>query len=166
MSKTQMIVHAITIDPDSNSPILLLKEKEGEKTLPIWIGVLEATAIATEMEKIQFTRPMTHDCIINVIKAMDAQVPRIEITELKDNTYYAIITIQSEEKEVVVDARPSDAVAVALRAGSEIFVTDSVLDKAIPHPETIAESEELTEEKKKWADILEGMDPEAYKYKI
>jgi bifunctional DNase/RNase len=160
-----MFVHAITIDPDSNSPILLLREKGGEKTLPIWIGVLEATAIATEMEKIQFTRPMTHDCIINVIKAMDAQVPRIEITELKDNTYYAVITIKSGEKEVVVDARPSDAVAVALRAGSEIFVTDTVLDKAIPHPVTIAESEELTEEKKKWADILEGMNPDAYKYK-
>ena len=166
MSKKLMIVHAITIDPDSNSPILLLKEKDGDKTLPIWIGILEAAAIATEMEKIQFSRPMTHDCIINVLNAVNARVPKIEITELKDNTYYALLTIQTGDKEMQVDARPSDAVAIALRANSAIFVNDTVLNKAVPQNETIAESEELTEEKKKWADILEEMDPASYKYKI
>jgi bifunctional DNase/RNase len=93
-------------------------------------------------------------------------VPEIEITELKDNTYYALLTIRAGDKEMQVDARPSDAVAIALRANSDIFVNDTVLNKAVPQHETIAESEELTEEKKKWADILEDMDPASYKYKI
>jgi bifunctional DNase/RNase len=161
-----MYVHAITLDTESNSPILILKEENGERTLPIWIGLLEATAIATEMEKIEFARPMTHDLSVNLLKTMEIKIPRIEISDLRDNTYYALITLKQGDREITVDARPSDAVAIALRAEARIFVNESVLRKTQPAKETVIIGERTPEEKDKWAKILEEMDPNAFKYKI
>jgi bifunctional DNase/RNase len=167
MSNIAMYVHAITLDPDSNSPILILKEESGERTLPIWIGLLEATAIATEMEKIEFARPMTHDLSVNLLKKMEIKIPRIEISDLKDNTYYALITLKQGDRELTVDARPSDAVAIALRAEARIFVNESVLKIIQPTKGTIIRNgERIPEEEKKWAKILEEMDPAAVRYKI
>ena len=167
MSNISMYVHAITLDADSNSPILILKEENGERTLPIWIGLLEATAIATEMEKIEFTRPMTHDLSVNLLKKMEIKIPRIEISDLKDNTYYALITLKQGDRELTVDARPSDAVAIALRAEARIFVNESVLRIIQPTEGTVIKSGERTPtEEKKWAKILEEMDPATVKYKI
>ena len=162
-----MYVHAITLDADTNSPILILKEENGERTLPIWIGLLEATAIATEMEKIEFARPMTHDLSVNLLKKMEIKIPRIEISDLKDNTYYALITIKQGDRELTVDARPSDAVAIALRAEARIFVNESVLRITQPTKGTVIKSGERTPaEEKKWSKILEEMDPSAVRYKI
>ena len=167
MSNIAMYVHAITLDADSNSPILILKEENGERTLPIWIGLLEATAIATEMEKIEFARPMTHDLSVNLLKKMEIKIPRIEISDLKDNTYYALITLKQGDRELTVDARPSDAVAIALRAEAQIFVNESVLKITQPTKGTIIRNgERIPAEEKKWAKILEEMDPAAVKYKI
>ncbi len=167
MSNIAMYVHAITLDADSNSPILILKEENGERTLPIWIGLLEATAIATEMEKIEFARPMTHDLSVNLLKKMEIKIPRIEISDLKDNTYYALITLKQGDRELTVDARPSDAVAIALRAEARIFVNESVLKITQPIKGTaIKNGERIPAEEKKWAKILEEMDPAAVKYKI
>jgi len=166
MSNISMYVHAITLDTESNSPILILKEENGERTLPIWIGLLEATAIATEMEKIEFARPMTHDLSVNLLKTMEIKIPRIEISDLRDNTYYALITLKQGDREITVDARPSDAVAIALRAEARIFVNESVLRKTQPAKETVIIGERTPEEKDKWAKILEEMDPNAFKYKI
>ncbi len=166
MASIPMYVHAITLDPDSNSPILILKELDGERTLPIWIGLLEATAIATEMEKIEFVRPMTHDLAINLLKAMDIEISKIEVSDLKDNTYYALITLKQGDKIVQVDARPSDAVALALRADAAIFVSDSVLNKTQPVKQTGISKKDATDEKKKWAEILEDLDPDSFKYKM
>ena len=167
MSNISMYVHAITLDADSNSPILILKEEDGERTLPIWIGLLEATAIATEMEKIEFARPMTHDLLVNLLKKMEIKIPKIEISDLKDNTYYALITLRQRDCELTVDARPSDAVAIALRAEAQILVNESVLKKAQPAKGTLIKNgERIPEEEKKWAKILEEMDPTTVKYKI
>lgn len=167
MSNIAMYVHAITLDADSNSPILILKEENGERTLPIWIGLLEATAIATEMEKIEFARPMTHDLSVNLLKKMEIKIPRIEISDLKDNTYYALITLRQGDRELTVDARPSDAVAIALRAKAQIFVNESVLKIIQPTKGTIVRNgERIPAEEKKWAKILEEMDPAAFRYKI
>jgi len=130
MKAVKMIIHAITLDPDSNSPILILKEEHGDRTLPIWIGLLEATAIATEMEKLQFARPMTHDLAINLLKAAGVNLIRIDVTELKDNTYYAEITIESGGNITKVDSRPSDAINLAVRANKPIFVKKEVIEKA------------------------------------
>ena len=167
MSNIAMYVHAITLDADSNSPILILKEENGERTLPIWIGLLEATAIATEMEKIEFARPMTHDLSVNLLKKMEIKIPRVEISDLKDNTYYALITLRQGDRELTVDARPSDAVAIALRAKAQIFVNESVLKITQPAKGTIIRNgEKIPAEEKKWAKILEEMDPATFRYKI
>ncbi len=159
-------VYSITLDPESNSPILILKEKGGDKTLPIWIGLLEATAIATEMEKIEFSRPMTHDLAMSIVKAVDGSISRVAITDLQDNTYYALISLVVGDKVIEVDSRPSDAVALALRAQAEIFVNEAIIDRPPGQTETILRSEDLTDEKQRWADILEEIDPDIQKYKM
>lgn len=159
-------VHAITIDPESNSPVLLLKERGGNRTLPIWIGMLEATAIATEMEKVTFIRPMTHDLIVNILGALDAKVIRVAITELKDNTFYAVVRVRQGEREIEIDARPSDAIAIALRSKAEILVSQEVMEAAYPkEPVTIYEKD-IPKDKKRLAELLEKLDPQDFKYKM
>ncbi len=168
MKAVKMTIHAITLDPQSNSPILILKEEGGDRTLPIWIGLLEATAIATEMEKLEFARPMTHDLAVNLLKAAGIRLVRIDVTELKDNTYYAEITLDTGDKLVRVDSRPSDAVALALRADADIFVSEDVLKSATqaePQP-TVVTGDEKGKDEDKWNKILEELDPSAFKYKM
>ncbi|UKL13462.1 bifunctional nuclease family protein [Dissulfurimicrobium hydrothermale] len=164
MANIQMYVHAITIDPDTNTPIVILKEVDGDRTLPIWIGLLEATAIATEMEKIEFSRPMTHDLIINLLNAIGAEVLKIEVSDLKDNTYFALITLKYGEKEAKVDARPSDAVAIALRAGAQIFVNESVIRQVRSFDGQ--GSLKRSAGQKSWDEILNELDPKDFKYKM
>ena len=166
MNLLQVKVHAITMDPDSNSPVLILKESQGERSLPIWIGLLEATAIATEMEKISFVRPMTHDLTVNLLKAVGARITRVAVTELKDNTFYAVITLEMGEREVEVDARPSDAIAIALRTGARIYVSEEVMMSAAPEEPTTIYEEDVPKEKKKLAELLEELDPQSFKYKM
>jgi len=168
MKPVKMVIHAITLDPDSNSPILILKEEQGERTLPIWIGLLEATAIATEMEKLEFVRPMTHDLAINLLKASGIKLTRIDVTELKDNTYYAEISLQVGDRLVRVDSRPSDAVALALRADADIYVNEEVLKLAmhVDSEPTILSGYSKEKDREKWSKILEELDPSTFKYKM
>ncbi|MFN3567840.1 MAG: bifunctional nuclease family protein, partial [Caldimicrobium sp.] len=109
--KVKVIVHGIAIDPVSNSPVMLLKEVNGPRILPIWIGVLEATSIASKLENIQFPRPLTHDLMKNILDFLGIRIPKIEIVDLRDNTYFAVITLDMQGELVDIDARPSDAVA-------------------------------------------------------
>lgn len=125
-----MKVSGLTIDPFTNVPIVILKDIEEKNSLPVWIGVLEASAIASELEKIQFSRPMTHDLLKEVLKNIKATVTRIEVVDLKENVYYATIHMATENSSFVLDARPSDAIALALRTRSPIFVDSSVLEKS------------------------------------
>lgn len=164
MTNIPMYVHAITIDPDTNNPIVILKEIGGDRTLPIWIGLLEATAIATEMEKIEFSRPMTHDLLINLLNAIGVKILMVEVSDLKDNTYFAIITLKHGETETKVDARPSDAIAIALRAGAKIFVNESVI-KQVRSSDGSGSLKGATD-KKNWDEILHELDPKDFKYKI
>lgn len=162
----EMKVSGIAIDPVTNTPIMILREVDGEQAMPIWIGLLEATAIATELEKIQFSRPMTHDLLRNILKEVGAGVVKIEIIDLRENTFYAIITIITRDKEFQIDARPSDAIALALRTDSPIYVHETVIDKS-KRMEMGHKAEVDTEEGKKWADILERLSPEDFgKYKM
>lgn len=169
--KIKMTLHGIAMDPMSNSPIMLLKEEGGERILPIWIGVLEATSIAAKLENIQFPRPLTHDLMKNIFEVLGISVPKVEIVDLRDNTYYAIITVVTQEKVIDIDARPSDAIALALRLNAEIFVHEEVLKKSQLYSETPVEKErELVvtseEEKEKMKEILETLDPKLFKYKM
>lgn len=160
----RMIVQGLTIDPSSNSPILILKDDSGEQTLPIWIGLLEATAIASELEKVSFSRPMTHDLLRNVINGLGFHVERVEVCDLKDNTFYALLHLMGPGGEQVIDSRPSDAIALALRAGAPIFVAEKVLAESQNAPRPEAKDGQSDES---WKEMLEGMDPDDFgKYKM
>jgi uncharacterized protein len=162
-----MTISKLTMDPITNSPIVILKEVDGEKTLPIWIGLMEATAIASKMEKIDFDRPMTHDLLKNILDMVDVKVDRIEICDLKNNVYYALIHITHNGNMIQVDARPSDALALSLRVNAPVFVSEEVIDKSRHIDLMSAEPEIKTEEGKKWQEILENLNPEDFgKYKM
>jgi uncharacterized protein len=123
-------VRGITVDPQGSSPIVLLEEMRGERVMPIWVGVFEARAIAMEMEKVVPPRPMTHDLIKNLLVEMKAQVTNVVITDLKENTFYARIAVATGGITVYIDARPSDAIAVALRVNAPILVARVVFDSS------------------------------------
>lgn len=162
----EMKVTGLTIDPFTNSPIMILKDLESDKSVPIWIGLLEATAIASELENIKFSRPMTHDLLKNVIELMNVTVKRIEVCDLRDNTYFAMIFLAQDDQEFSLDARPSDAIALALRTKAPIFVADMVIQKS-RRVDLSAQELVTTEEGKKWTEILEQLDPEDFsKYKM
>ena len=161
-------ISSLNMDPVTNSPIIILKEIEGEQTLPIWIGLLEATAIASEIEGVSFSRPMTHDLLKNIMDKTEIKVNKIEICDLKENTYYAIIHLIDKGENLTVDSRPSDAIALALRTRAPIFVSDEVLRKS-KEAEASAEGVPVdkSEKGKKWQDILEKLKPDDFgKYKM
>ncbi len=125
----RMLVEGLLFDPRSNMYILLLKEAGGTETLPIWIGKPEADSIALAIGKVATPRPLTHDLIKNLADALRVKVTRIVVTELLDNTYYALVYLTDGKRELQVDSRPSDAIAVALRTAAPIFVEEKVLEK-------------------------------------
>ncbi|MFN8643684.1 MAG: bifunctional nuclease family protein [Candidatus Binatia bacterium] len=165
-----MTVGGLTLDPATKTPIVVLRDEENKLNLPIWIGLLEATAIATELEGIQMTRPMTHDLLRNLIGELGATVQRIEISDLKDNTYYALIHLLVDGAPRTIDSRPSDAISLALRVKSPIFVARRVLEASSVLQQ--AEGGEAVEKNlsnvspDKWAEILERMSPDDFKYKM
>ena len=158
----EMTIKSLMVDPITNMPIVILREHEGDRVLPIWVGVFEANAIAIQIENVETPRPMTHDLIRNMLADLDARVEKIVISNLKENTFYASIHLQVGGEEVAVDSRPSDAIAVALRTRAPILVDEDVIANAKPlefNPDK-ANSEQLS----KW---LEGLPAEELgKYKI
>lgn len=163
----EMKVSGLTIDPITNTPIVILKDLQEKKAIPIWIGLFEASAIATELEKITFSRPMTHDLMHNILKSISIEITRIEICDLKNNTFFANIHLLREGQNFVIDARPSDAIALALRAGAQIFVDDQVIEKSrsIDFGAKATDLDKLKDEKLK--EFLENLSPEEFgKYKM
>jgi len=126
----EMKIRGLMIDPAANTPIVVLKEVNGDQLLPIWVGPFEANAIAFEIEKMSPPRPMTHDLLRNLILQMDGRVRRVVVTELRNNTFYAVIELEVAGKMLFLDARPSDAIALALRVDAPIFVHESVLENS------------------------------------
>jgi bifunctional DNase/RNase len=158
----EMTIKGLMVDPVTNMPIIILRDKDGQKVLPIWVGIFEANAIALQIENIATPRPMTHDLLKNVINDLNASVEKIVVCDLKENTFYALVYLQVSGSTVAVDARPSDAIALALRARAPIFVEEAVIDnaKTIDFPSDKSDSERL----QKW---LESLDPEELgKYKM
>jgi bifunctional DNase/RNase len=157
-----MTIKGLMVDPITNMPIVILKDKDGERVLPIWVGIFEANAIALQIENIATPRPMTHDLLRNIITDLDGQVDRVVVSDLKDNTFFAIIHLTVKGEAVVVDARPSDAIALALRTRAPILVDETVIDnaKTVDFTSERADSDRL----QKW---LESLDPdEMGKYKM
>ena len=152
--EVEMKIRGLLMDPVTNTPIVILRDSGSETVLPIWVGVYEANAIALEIEKVSTPRPMTHDQIKNVLAGLDARVHKVVVTELKEDTFYAVIWMERDGKIISVDSRPSDALALALRVDCPIFVEEEVLKtskKAAATPET------TSEELRKW---LEGLNDE------
>jgi uncharacterized protein len=151
----EMKIKGLMIDPISNMPIIILRDPKTNSVLPIWVGIFEANAIALQIEKIVTPRPMTHDLLKNILTGVHATVLKVVITELKDNTFYALVYLQQGERVFPIDSRPSDAIALALRAESPIFVESDVIEKAKNADLTkdAGESERI----RKW---LENLDPE------
>jgi len=163
----EMRVSGLTMDPITNTPIVILKDLEEKKAIPIWIGIFEASAIATEIEKITFSRPMTHDLLNDIVKLLNTEVVRVEIHDLRNNTFFANIHLLRDGKPIVVDARPSDAIAVALRAGAQIFVDEKVIEKSrnVDFGTKMTDLDRL--KKEKMAEFLENLSPEDFgKYKM
>jgi len=163
----QMSVGGLTLDPVTKTPIVILKDADNKLNLPIWIGLLEATAMATELEGIKMARPMTHDLLKNTLAELGGAVEFVEITELKENTYYALINLKISGKEITLDSRPSDAIALALRTKSPIYVAKVVLEASsiLQQADEGKEPDFSNVSKEKWAEILEKMSPDDFKYK-
>ena len=180
----EMFIAGLVLDPSSNSPIVILKDANNQMCLPIWIGIAEATAIASELKKVALSRPMTHDLMKNILDEFDAKVTRVIITALQENTFIANIEIRLGQQLKRIDARPSDALALAVRAQAPVFVARDVLQKAqVPLVfGQLSETEEEFElkeediqsekqnfaniEKDKWGEILADMNPDDFKYKM
>jgi len=166
----QMSVGGLTLDPVTKTPIVILKDTENKLNLPIWIGLLEATAMATEIEGIKMARPMTHDLLKTILGEVGGSVESVEITELKENTYYAAVNISLSGRQVMIDSRPSDAIALALRTKSPIYVAKAVLEASSVLQQSDDGKEAPLENisnvsQEKWAEILEKMGPSDFKYK-
>lgn len=158
----EMTIKGLMVDPITNMPIVILRDEDGDRVLPIWVGIFEANAIALQIENVTTPRPMTHDLLRNVIADLDGSVEKIVVSDLKENTFYALIYVRIRGEVVAVDARPSDAIALALRVGAPIFVEDEVVKNArnLEFSPDKGDSERLA----KW---LESLDPEELgKYKM
>ena len=186
----EMFVGGLVMDPTTQAPIVVLKDETGSVTLPIWIGITEATSIASAIKQIAMARPLTHDLFYDLLQQLGITVQRIVITELRESTYFAELILGQGDKVFVLDARPSDAIAMALRASAPIYVAQQVLDQAKIAfasqgevvPSSSARGEGTTAEegiegepsssdfqavdKAKWEEILSQLDPDDFKYKM
>ena len=159
--EVEMKIRGLMMDPVTNMPIVILKDLDGKSVLPIWVGVYEANAIALEIEKVATPRPMTHDLIKNVFLGLTTGVRKVVVSDLKDDTFYAVIWVEHNGDLITIDARPSDALAVALRLDCPIYVEDDVLksSKVSGAVSDKANSEEL----RRWLENLSDEDLGQYK---
>ncbi len=157
----EMKIRGLMVDPVTNTPIIILRDASGNSILPIWVGVYEANAIALEIEKVTTPRPMTHDLIKNLLTGVEATVHKVVVSELKDETFYAVIWLEQNGELISVDSRPSDALALALRLDCPIYVEEQVLQSS-RSPANI--SDKVTnEELKRWLENLNDEDLGRYK---
>jgi uncharacterized protein len=156
----EMVIYGVSFDLVGKQPIVLLKTTDGNKFLPIWIGHPEAAAILMKLQGATTPRPMTHDLVTDILSQLDAQVVRITVTELRDSTFYAQITVQQNGSEIEIDSRPSDAIALAIRAEAPIFVADRVIEESAIE----FEGEEVNEEEivSEFRQFLENVSPDEF----
>ncbi|MFZ1086654.1 MAG: bifunctional nuclease family protein [Terracidiphilus sp.] len=155
-------IRGLTLDPGTSMPIIVLKDVASDTVMPIWVGIFEANAIAIEIEKVAVPRPMTHDLVKNLIHHLNGQLERVVISELKDDTFYAALWLRQGDQPMVIDARPSDAIALALRADCPIYVTEQVLQAAKLNTMGPAEGQ-AAEQLRGWLEGLNDEDLGRYK---
>jgi bifunctional DNase/RNase len=160
----QMHVYGVSFDLVGKQPIVLLKTMEGNRFLPIWIGHSEAAAILMKLQNTAPPRPMTHDLVTDILSQLDAQVVQVAVTELRENTFFAQVTIRQDGSEIEIDSRPSDAIALAVRTDAPIYVADEVIDESaieFEHDEEV-DSAELETEVSKFRSFLENVTPDEF----
>jgi uncharacterized protein len=159
--EVEMKIRGLMVDPVTNMPIVVLKDVSGTAILPIWVGVYEANAIALEIEKVSTPRPMTHDLIRNVLFGLETSVKKVVVSDLKDDTFYAVIWLEKGGEMISIDSRPSDALAIALRLDCPIYVEETVLktSKSVAAVAEVGTNEEL----RKWLENLNDEDLGRYK---
>jgi bifunctional DNase/RNase len=156
----EMVIYGVSFDMVGKQPIVLLKTRDGNKFLPIWIGHPEAAAILMKLQGANTPRPMTHDLISDVLGELDVECAKVSVTELRENTFYASITLSLSGREIEIDSRPSDALALAVRTGASIFAADEVIaDSAIEFEHEVEDTEEVVE---KFKDFLDSVSPEDF----
>ena len=156
----EMTIKGLMVDPITNTPIVILKDKQGDRVLPIWVGVPEANAIALQIENVATPRPMTHDLLSDMLGELEVECTRVAVTELRENTFYASISLRVNGRELEIDSRPSDALALAVRAGAPIFAADEVIsESAIEFEHEVEDTEEVVE---KFKDFLDQVTPEDF----
>ena len=187
----EMYVGGLMLDPNTQTPVVVLKDESGNICLPIWIGVAEATSIASAIKQINMSRPLTHDLIYDILNEIGVKIKSIVITDLRDSTYFAELVLMHGDRALIIDSRPSDAIAIALRASAPVYVSQKVLEQAkITFAEQQkqqnksadgSESDDDSSEndippapggdlssvdKEKWNEILSNLDPDDFKYKM
>ena len=190
----EMFVGGLVLDPNTQAPVVILKDEKGDFALPIWIGVAEATSIASAIKQITMARPLTHDLMHDIFGELGVRVERVVITELKDSTYFAELVLAFGDKALIIDSRPSDAIAMALRSAAPIYVMQHVLEQAkvtfsalitgeapegaeggqedssdqqeAGSEEGDSETDFRNLDKDKWADLLDKLNPDDFKYKM
>ena len=155
----EMTIKGLMVDPITNSPIVILRDKDGTKVLPIWVGMFEANAIALEIEKVTTPRPMTHDLIKSLLFGLETGIKKVVVNELKDDTFYALIWLERDGKMIALDSRPSDALAIALRLDCPIYVDEAVLKTS----RAVISEADTNEETKRWLEGLNDEDLGRYK---
>jgi bifunctional DNase/RNase len=159
----EMWVAGITVDPKTKSPIVILRNKESSLVLPIWVGVLEANAIAITIERMEIVRPMTHDLMQSLLESSNTSLRMVEIADIKDNTYFALLHLKRGNMCFTLDSRPSDAIAIALRCRAPIMISSKVMEHTLP----VENVGVMSEGRDKLSDLLDKMDPEQFsKYKM
>ncbi len=154
-------IRGLMMDPVTNMPVVVLKETQGNGVLPIWVGVYEANAIALEIEKVQTPRPMTHDLLKNVLNGLNVHVKKVVVSDLREDTFYALIWMERDGETISMDSRPSDALALALRLDCPIFVEDQVLKSS--KMSTGVSDKSSSDELRKWLENLSDEDLGRYK---
>ncbi len=160
----EMKIFGLALDEQSQVPLLILKDTEEEHVLPIWIGAMEAMSISITLNKVTISRPLTHDLLLNTLVALGATIHQIEITELKEGTYYAKIHLKHNEKDYQIDSRPSDAIALAVRAEAPIFANKELLEQVSFQFSQEQEAVFKDQESEKWTELLEKFNVDDFKY--
>jgi len=162
----EMKIFGLALDEQSQVPLLILKDKEDKQVLPIWIGAMEAMSISISLNKVDISRPLTHDLMLQTLKTLGAKVERIVVVKLLEGTYYAEIHVDHDQQTFLIDSRPSDAIALAVREDTPIYANQSLLDQVGKQFEQKYEEALKDEESKKWTDFLEKFDVDDIKYKM
>jgi bifunctional DNase/RNase len=160
---TRMSIYGINLDLFSSSPIVILKVEDENRYLPIWIGQPEARSILMKLQNQEFSRPLTHDLAVNLVNELGGSMEKVTVTELRDSTFFAVISVQIDGRTIEIDSRPSDAIALAVRAGAEIFASDEVIEEAAVVFEEAMEETPEDEVVDKFKDWMNQVSPEDFK---